>query len=263
MVSRKTVVQNNVQRRKNLKNMKSIMVFAAFVALVIPAMVWVTPHAHAQVGPQDFHPPFGAKPTYRIPNWHELLSQDRTADVLAVEQLVSAYSYYNDTHNGPGMASLFTDDGWAGNCVGKKQIAAFFGYNRTAELAPELRDGLQFYGPSHHILTNLLVKVSADGKEAMATATFIMTQSSVGTGTNGEGGPGVGIRNSRMANDGKGPRIVDSGAYRDFFRKTPDGWLMTERNLFVDPHPNSPINSNDGTPSVCGPNAPDWPGTPK
>lgn len=38
---------------------------------------------------------------------HELFSEDHTSDVLAIEQVWAAYGYYNDSHNGPGIASLF------------------------------------------------------------------------------------------------------------------------------------------------------------
>lgn len=42
---------------------------------------------------------------------HELFSEDHTSDVVAIEQVWGAYTFYNDSINGPGMASLFTPDG--------------------------------------------------------------------------------------------------------------------------------------------------------
>src|ERR1700734_3960455 len=42
---------------------------------------------------------------------HELFSEDHTADVIAIEQVWGAYAFYNDSINGPGMASLFTPNG--------------------------------------------------------------------------------------------------------------------------------------------------------
>src|ERR1700691_5335316 len=38
---------------------------------------------------------------------HELFSEDHTADVVAVQQVWAAYTFYNASDNGPGMASLF------------------------------------------------------------------------------------------------------------------------------------------------------------
>ena len=42
---------------------------------------------------------------------HQLFSEDHTADVVAIQQVWAAYTFYNDAHDGPGMASLFTPDG--------------------------------------------------------------------------------------------------------------------------------------------------------
>src|SRR5580658_2614628 len=40
----------------------------------------------------------------------QLFSQDHTADVLAIEQVWSAYGFFIDSGNGPGAASLYTPD---------------------------------------------------------------------------------------------------------------------------------------------------------
>jgi hypothetical protein len=42
---------------------------------------------------------------------HQLFSEDHTADVVAIQRVWSAYVFYNDSINGPGVASLFTPDG--------------------------------------------------------------------------------------------------------------------------------------------------------
>src|SRR5579885_889370 len=46
----------------------------------------------------------------RVLSKTDLFSQDHTADIVAIESVWSAYVYYNDSHNGPDVASLFTDD---------------------------------------------------------------------------------------------------------------------------------------------------------
>src|SRR5206468_2095200 len=42
---------------------------------------------------------------------HELFSEDHTADVVAIQQVWAAYTFYNDAADGAGMASIFTEDG--------------------------------------------------------------------------------------------------------------------------------------------------------
>ena len=41
----------------------------------------------------------------------DLFSQDEPDAVVAVEQVFAAYVFYNDSHNGPGLASLYLSDG--------------------------------------------------------------------------------------------------------------------------------------------------------
>jgi SnoaL-like domain len=165
----------------------------------------------------------------------DLFSQDHAEDVIAIESIWSAYVYYNDSHNGPGAASLFTDDAiihfvWNNGgtlvpefgpnptqtpdgpngegCVlrGRAEIAWYFGFNRTANLGAANHNGLPLPGPSHHISTNKMVKVSDDGKTAMLTAVWM-----------------------GAASNSQGARIGGTGSYRIFFRKTPnEGWEIAE-----------------------------------
>ena len=174
---------------------------------------------------------------------YDLHSEDHTADVVAIESLWSNYTFYNDTHNGPGMESLFTDDAvvhivWnnhgklvptfginpyetpegmnGGGCVlaTHKDIGTYFGFNRTAELGAENRNGLAISGNSHHEATNKMVKVNDDGKTAMLTATWFW-----------------------MIVDTKNvTRVDDGGTYRVFFRKMPNGWDIADMYIVKD-HP--------------------------
>jgi hypothetical protein len=163
---------------------------------------------------------------------HELFSEDHTADVVAIQQLWSAYTYYNDTHDGPGIASLFTPDAVFrllanvrgkiapaanGSCpiIGREAIATYLGFRHTAKYEPEIHDGLPFPGNFHHYSTNVMVKVNDDGKTAMLTATgFVIT-------TNDS--------QDRLAlPDGKGPRVGVTGEYRVSLRKTSEGWQIAD-----------------------------------
>jgi len=172
---------------------------------------------------------------------HELYSEDHTADVTAVETVFSAYTFANDTHNGPLAASLFTEDAiihfvWNNNgtlvptfginpketpdgllgegCVltGHKDIAAYFGFNRTGQYGPENKNGLALPWPGHHMVTNKMTKIDDEGKAAMLTATWLTASSQP--------------RPARAGAENERP--FGTGMYRIFFRKTSDGWLISE-----------------------------------
>jgi hypothetical protein len=172
---------------------------------------------------------------------HELFSEDHTADVVAVQQVWAAYTFYNDSHNGPGLASLFTPDGvdqhlWddghgvliphygivapgdegknmtpmgphGSGCVlhGRAQIAYYFMYGQPNSIA--------WPGHGHHETPSILVKVADDGQTAMMSAPYVIA--------------GV--------ND-KGVGHVSTGGYRAFFKKTSEGWEVAELYA-IDDHP--------------------------
>ena len=174
----------------------------------------------------------------RVMTRYELHSEDHTADVVAIESLWSNYAFYNDTHNGPDIQTLFTDDAvvhivWnqhgklvptfginsyqtpdgvnGGGCVlsTHKDIGQYFGFNRTANLGAENRNGLAISGSSHHEVTNKMVKVADDGKTAMLTATWF----------------------SVSVDDQGVTKVHDGGSYRVFFRKMANGWDIA--NMFI------------------------------
>jgi SnoaL-like domain len=237
--------------------MKSTMHVAVLMSLVMPAVMSL----HAQKATQqETHPTKEIVQPKRLSK-NELFSQGHTADVVAIDQLWSAYAYYNDTHDGPGVSSLFTEDAIVhfvtndrgklelmngGGCrlTGRKDIAAYFGFNRTSEFEPEIRDGLPFPGNSHHVIANKMVKVNDDGKTAMLTATLIYIAVSNDSGR-------------LAAPDGKGSRIASSGEYRIFFRKTTEGWEIAEFYLAGDsrtPVGGTPVSANAN--STCDLNGP-------
>lgn len=161
-------------------------------------------------------------------NRHQLFSEDHTADVVAIQQVWAAYTFYNDAADGEGMASLFTEDGvdqhlWndmpklvphyginptptpmgpkGAGCVlrGREEIAWYFGGSRQKEPWP-------WPGRSHHETPSILVKVSDDGKTAMMSAPYII----------------AGRRPDGSSN------CCGTGGYRAFFKKMPDGWQIAE-----------------------------------
>lgn len=214
--------------------MTSSLRIMALVSLIMPGVI----NLHAQqTAQQDTHPTKEIVQPKRLSK-EQLFSQDHLEDAFAIDQVWSAYAFYNDTHDGPGAASLFTDDAIVhfvtnnrgqfelnarGGCrlTGRKDIAAYFGFNRTGELGPEQHDGLPFPGNSHHFIANKMVKVADDGKTAMLTSTLLYTV--------------VSSDPDRLAvPDGKGSRIATTGEYRIFFRKTSEGWQIAEFYLAGD-----------------------------
>jgi hypothetical protein len=173
---------------------------------------------------------------------HELFSEDHTADIVAVEQVWAAYTFYNDAHDGEGMASLFTADGvdqhlWddgqgkltphygivapgdegknmtaegpkGSGCVlhGRKEISQYFG-------ASFQKDPFPWPAHVHHETPSILVKVSDDGQTAVMSAPYVIA----------------------AVND-KGEGRVGTGGYRAFFKKTAEGWEIVELYA-IDDHP--------------------------
>lgn len=239
--------------------MKNVMRLAVFASLAL----LMTGNLRAQQQPE--HPTKDIVQP-KVLSKHELFSEDHTADVLAVESVFSAYAYYNDSHNGPAIASLFTDDAvirfvWnkdgntlvpefgpkaydtpdgpnGAGCVlrGHKDIETYFGYNRDKDNQP-----LAIPGHSHHMVVNKMVKVSDDGKTAMLTANW-MGASEPGRAGGRQRGPAAGTQPAPIGEVGApggkssdlsevgdpGGQTGDPGTYRIFFRKTSDGWEISE-----------------------------------
>jgi hypothetical protein len=189
------------------------------------------------------------QPTVRTK--HELFSEDHTADVVAITQVWGAYSFYTDTNNGPGMASIFTPDGvdqhiWND---GKGKFFADYGLVAPADqgknMTPDgpigsgcvlkgrdqiaqykrrgMVDPLPWSIHSHHETPNVMIKVSDDGQTAVLTTPSIL----------------VGVND-----DGSGH--FTTGGYRAWFKKTSEGWEMAELYTIFD-HPSvTPQCDNNG-----------------
>lgn len=243
-------------------------VFAALLSvLVLGACVsLVSQHvSHAEEGhgapAWTGHPDASVIQQPTVLTKHELFSENHTADVVAVQQVWAAYTFYNDSDNGPGMASLFTpdavdqhlwDDGQGhltphygivapgdegknmtaegpkgSGCVlhGRAQISYYFGQKRRPDPIP-------WPGHGHHETPSILVKVSDDGQTAVMSAPYVIA----GVNDKGEG-------------------HVSTGGYRAFFKKTAEGWEIVELYA-IDDHPritpgcdvNGPIGMRQGTP---------------
>jgi hypothetical protein len=188
---------------------------------------------------------------------HQLFSEDHTADVVAIQRVWAAYTFYNDSDNGPGMASLFTPDGvdqhlWddgkgvlfphygivapgdegknitaegpkGSGCVlrGRAEISQYFGVNRRP--AP-----IGWPAHGHHETPSILVRVSDDGQTAVMSAPYVIA----GVNDKGEG-------------------HVATGGYRAFYKKTSEGWEIVELYAIDDhPHVTSQCDVNGPLPRI-------------
>jgi hypothetical protein len=222
-------------------------VLVAFV-VIVAVKVRVEARQTSRPAATANHPNASAFDQPKIETKQQLISQDHTADVLAIEQVWAAYGFFIDSGNGEGAASLYTEDGviqhfWSdkgskwephggmgsfqtpygttrgGPCVvrGRKEIQAYFGDRRTAT---------PMTGWTHHTSPNLMVKVNDDGKSAVLTTTMLI-----------------------VSTNDKGASNLTTGAYRVFFKKAPgEGWLITEQYNFADrPRGNPNCGANGPT----------------
>jgi hypothetical protein len=211
--------------------MKLLVGCAFFSVILATTAVQLTSQAPASKG--FAHPNASAIDQPTMLKKNELFSQGRAADVVDIQQVWAAYAFYNDSANGDGVASLFTEDGvlqhlWSdkgnkwephggvgtnqtpygnrgGACVlhGRKEIALYFGGER--------RKASPWPAWGHHTTPNNLVKVSDDGKTAMLSTPYVIAS----TNEKGEG-------------------RVSTGGYRVWFRKTSEGWLISEQYNLAD-----------------------------
>lgn len=209
--------------------------------------------------------PFSIQPSLTIEQptietKRELYSEDHTADVVAIDQVWSAYVYYNDASDGTGVASLFTPNGvdqhlWnnygtlvpsfgvgdvpaidrfgvnegtnGAGCVlrGRGQIATYFVRIHNPDYPTITFPTLPLAGHSHHVTTSKMVKVDDLGQKAILNATWITASTNDTTGAVTIGG---------------------TGSYRAFFVKTPDGWEINELYAINDYPAVTPNCDNNG-----------------
>jgi len=205
------------------------------VALISAGVTKVTVEGGQAAAGPVVHPNPKAIEQPRVMKKNELFSQgaSHTADIVDIQQVWAAYAFYNDSANGEGVASLFTEDGvlqhlWSdkgthwephggvgtfqttygprgGGCVlrGRKQIAQYFGTNK--------REALPWPAWSHHTTPNILIKINDDGKTAILTTPYVIAST----------------------ND-KGESRTSTGGYRVWFRKTGEGWQIAEQYNLAD-----------------------------
>jgi hypothetical protein len=154
----------------------------------------------------------------------DLFSQDSPADVAAIEQVFSAYVFYNDSHNGPGLASLYLPNGVDdhGYNNGSGEILPSFGIDGKGCLLRGTRQIATYishvYGDTailsypdhtHHVVTSKLVKVAGD--DAVMQAVWYAVINTTNPPTFGLG-----------------------GEYLTTYKLTPAGWMIRTNHVIVD-----------------------------
>jgi SnoaL-like domain len=159
----------------------------------------------------------------------DLVTRGHADDKTEIADLFYAYIFYHDSHNGPGVASLFTKDGgletlWnnGGKTVeanpgatgkgcmsyGPDQIAKFFGNNP-----------LPFVGHSHNEVSNVSVQVRGDTATLYANWTTIRSNDE-------KPAPGIVAPNTAV--------VSHNGEYVSDLRRTPDGWRFFRHRVLED-----------------------------
>lgn len=159
----------------------------------------------------------------------QLVTRGNADDKAEIADLFFAYIFYHDSHNGPGVASLFTDDGIletllnnggktfeanAGphglGCIeyGHDQISAMFGTHP-----------LPFPGHSHNQVSNVMIQVHGDTATLYANWTTIHSNDSNGT---------------PVATSPNTATVSHNGEYVSDLRKTPDGWRFVHHRAVED-----------------------------
>jgi ketosteroid isomerase-like protein len=148
-------------------------------------------------------------------------SQNQTKDVVAIEQVFSAYVYLIDSHQWEALADLFTEDGvddhyqnangiitpvnnGAGcKMTGRAQMILYW------ELDFNTDTPLPDPGNSHHIVTSKLIDV--EGDTATMKAVWFSGSTSAGKGVFGT-----------------------TGEYDNIFQRTKDGWKIARDRVIFD-----------------------------
>jgi hypothetical protein len=166
----------------------------------------------------------------------QLVTKGHADDKLEIAGLFQTYMLYHDTHNGEGVASLFTKDGalehlWnnGGKTVepnagptgkgcfspGHDEIVEMFNGEAGAGRSP-----LPFSGHSHNQTTNVDVQVYGD------TATLYGNFTSVVSNAGGDAKSVTAAPNSAVVTH-NGEDVAD-------LRRTPDGWRFVHLRVLED-----------------------------
>ena len=160
-----------------------------------------------------------------------LLTRGHAEDKLEIAELLYAYQFFHDTHNGEAIASLFTPGGAFEHLYnnGGKTIDPFPGPIGRGCMKVAPQDILKMYGTpiplpvgSHNQVTNVIVQVNGDTGTVYANV--------VTTVSNARGKAAVAVLPNTAIIDHSSENIAD-------VRKTPEGWRFVHLRVIQDYKP--------------------------
>lgn len=163
----------------------------------------------------------------------KLLTRGRAEDKIEIAELMYAYQFFHDTHNGEAIASLFVPGGAFEHLYnnGGKTIEPYPGPvgRGCMKIAPNdilkmYSNPIPFPAGSHNQVTNMIVQVNGD------TATLYANV--VTTRSNRRGAEPVANAPNTAVIDHSSENVAD-------LRKTPQGWRFAHLRVLQDFKPES------------------------
>jgi len=143
---------------------------------------------------------------------HTTISPGEAADRLAIRELIDAYAHCADRRDAKGQMSLFTSDTHFVVYMDAKDPTPSQEYHTRDALAPVFADLNKYGATTHFVGQSTLTSLSAD--QAVGETYCLAHHISV--------------------DGGKRHIMIASLRYLDRCVKTAEGWLFSERRLYVD-----------------------------
>jgi len=160
----------------------------------------------------------------------QLVTRGHADDKLEIADVFQAYMFFHDTHNGEGVASLFTPDGamehmWNNGGVieptGGPNGRGCFSEGRAAilDMYKDRPTPVSFSGHSHNLVTNVSVQVYGDTSTLYGHFTTIRS--------NEDGKPPIAPAPFTAVVHHNGEDVAD-------LRRTPEGWRFVHLRVLED-----------------------------
>jgi hypothetical protein len=157
----------------------------------------------------------------------QLVTKGHADDKAEIAGMFYAYIFYHDSHNGPGVASLFTKDGmletlWNNggktiepNAGPNGRGCIEYGYDQISEMFGT--HAIPFPGHSHNDVTNVLIQVNGNTATLFANWTTVHSNGST---------PVTAAPNTAV--------VSHNGEYISDLVRTPDGWRFVHHRAVED-----------------------------
>jgi ketosteroid isomerase-like protein len=162
----------------------------------------------------------------------QLVTHGHADDKEEIADLFYAYVFYHDSHNGPGVASLFTDDGiletlrnnggrtFEPNAGPNGHGCLEYGHDQISEMFGN--KPIPFPGHSHNQVTNVMIQVNGDTATLFANWTTVHSD---------DPNAAKSFSNAVAPNTAI---VSHNGEYVSDLRRTPDGWRFVHHRAVED-----------------------------